>query len=229
MLIRNDIPFLEIPLQPFPAGALEVQGLKVFLKNNSSLSILNIYNPKQPVTFNEFQHFFQQLGHSAIVVGDFNAHHPMWEPTKVPNTTGRNLMEVLLQNPMLALLTPPDLPTYFNTYHNSFSTLDLTIISSNLQPLSFTSTEPDMGSDHYPVLTSIGVEPTTVQYRRRPAWLFEAGSWATWYSALPQANNDLPLDLHQSLKSFVENIVSASTEAFPQSKEAITAKYNKVW
>jgi len=229
MLIRNDIPFLEIPLQPFPAGALEVQGLKVFLKNNSSLSIMNIYNPNQPVTFNEFQHFFQQLGHSAIVVGDFNAHHPMWEPTKVPNTTGRNLMEVLLQNPMLALLTPPDLPTYFNTYHNSFSTLDLTIISSNLQPLSFTSTEPDMGSDHYPVLTSIGVEPTTVQYRRRPAWLFEAGSWATWYSALPQANNDSPHDLSQSLGSFVENIVSASTEAFPQSKEAITAKYNKVW
>jgi hypothetical protein len=128
MLICNDIPFLEIPLQSFSAGALEFQSLKVFLKNNLSLSILNIYNPNQPVTFNEFQHFFQQLRHSAIVLGDCNAYHPIWEPTKVPNTTGRNLMEVLLHNPMLALLTPPDLPTYFNNYHNSFSTLDLTII-----------------------------------------------------------------------------------------------------
>jgi len=228
ILIHSDISFLEIPLQPFPAGALEVQGIKVFLKN-SSLSIMNIYNPNQPVTFNELQHYFQQLGPSAIVVGDFNAHHPLWEPSKAPNTTGRNLMDVLLQNPMLALLTPPDLPTYFNAYLNLFSTIDLTIISTNLQPVAFISTEPDMGSDHYSVLTTIGVEPTSIQHRRRPAWLFEAGSWAAWYSALPPANNELPSNLAESAGNFVENIISASNKAFPRSKEAVTPKYSKVW
>jgi hypothetical protein len=138
-------------------------------------------------------------------------------------------MDVLLQNPMLALLTPPDLPTYFSAYFNSFSTIDLTIISTNLQPVAFISTEPDMGSDHYSVLTTIGVEPTSIQHRRCPAWLFEAGSWAAWYSALPPANNELPSNLAESARNFVENIISASNKAFPWSKEAVTPKYSKVW
>jgi len=229
VLIRSDISFLELTIQPFPGGALEVQGMKVFLKNNSSLSILNIYNPNQPITLNELQHYFQQLGPSAIVVGDFNAHHPLWEPTKAPNTTGRNLMDLLFQCPTLALLTPPDLPTYFNVYLNSFSTLDLTIISTNLQPLSSVSTGSDMGRDHYPVITSVGVEPTSTQFRRRPAWLFDAGSWAAWYSALPQASTEVSPNLAEGAQKFARNIVFASTRAFPQTKEVVTPKYNKVW
>jgi hypothetical protein len=118
VLICSDISFLELTIQPYPRGALEVQGKKVFLKNNPSISILNIFNPNQPITLHELPRYFQQLGPSATVVGDFNAHRPLWESTKAPNTTGRNLMDLLFQYPMLALLTPPDLPTYFNVYLN---------------------------------------------------------------------------------------------------------------
>jgi hypothetical protein len=97
--------FLEQDLQPFPQ--------KIYLVNsNVPVSILNQYNPNKNVKHQEFDHCFPQLEPSCLVVGDFNAHSPAWEPGKTSNPSGRNLENVLLNNTRLALLTPPSLPTY---------------------------------------------------------------------------------------------------------------------
>ncbi|KAF2355367.1 Ribosomal protein S24/S35 mitochondrial conserved domain [Trinorchestia longiramus] len=111
-----------------------------------------------------------QLLPTHVIVGNFNAHNPLWEPAKSPNTTGRNLEQILQNNPSLALLTLPSLPTYFNVYQNSFSTLDLTFLSAVMQPIASISTEQDLGSDHYPIVTCIGVESSSVRYKSCPSW-----------------------------------------------------------
>ena len=164
ILIRSDVSYLPLTLQPFLPSLLEVQGVKILLKNNPPISIINLYNPNKAISLPEYEHYINQVVPSSLIVGDFNAHYPHWEPGHASNIAGRNLHNFLLQYPNFALLTPPALPTYFNVYQNSFSTLDLTIITTDLQPISSVSTLADLGSDHYPVLTTIGVEPThTVQ------------------------------------------------------------------
>ncbi|KAF2358064.1 hypothetical protein FHG87_011181 [Trinorchestia longiramus] len=70
-----------------------------------------------------------------------------------------------------------------------------------LQPLASTSTEQDLGSNHYPIVTSIGIEPSSVRYRFRPSWNFGVGKWAEW-SAAPQ-QPEMPEILSGCIKSSV--------------------------
>ncbi|KAF2348578.1 Endonuclease/exonuclease/phosphatase [Trinorchestia longiramus] len=168
-----------------------------------------------------------QLLPTHVIVGDFNAHNPLWEPAKSPNTTERNLEQILHNNPSLALLTPPSLPTYFNAYQNSFSTLDLTFLSAVLQPITSISTEQDLGSDHYPILTCIGVEPSSVRYKSRPSWRFDSGEWADWSAALQQPEMPEILEVEQGFDEFRKNMISASIKTFEQTKEYRSPHYNK--
>ncbi|KAF2360101.1 Endonuclease/exonuclease/phosphatase [Trinorchestia longiramus] len=157
-----------------------------------------------------------------------NAHNPLWVPAKLPNTTGRNLEQILQNNPSLALITPPSLPTYFNVYQNSFSTLDLTFLSAVLQPIASISTQ-DLGSDHYPIVTCIGVEPSSVRYKSRPSWRFGSGKWANWSAALQQPEMPEILDVEQGFNEFRKNLISASITTFEQTKEYRSPRYNKTW
>ena len=229
VFVRSDITYLEQVLQPFPQGFLEVCAIKIYLKNNVPFSILNVYNPNENVSPQEFNHYFHQLEPSCLIVGDFNAHSPIWEPGKTSNHSGRSLENILLNNATLSLLTPPSLPTFFSTYHNSFSTLDLSIISTNLLPLASVSTESDMGSDHYSVITCVGIEAPTVHYRARPSWRFERGSWGAWAVALQQRGITPSHNFEASCEDFANSIVSSSAEVFSQTKEIVNPRYNKPW
>jgi hypothetical protein len=86
-----------------------------------------------------------------------------------------------------------------------------------------------MGSDHYPVVTCVGVEASTVRYRVRPSWMFEGGSWGAWLTALSQKDTALSANIEVSATNFTDNIVSASIQVFPQFKATITPRYNKSW
>jgi hypothetical protein len=158
ILVRSDVSFLNLNLQPYPQGNLEVCVAKLFLKNtNVPFSIINVYNPCQNISIEELNHYFSQMEPSRLIVGDFNAHSQMWEPNKTSNITGRSIEDVLLNDPSLCLLSPTSLPTFYSIYHNSFSTLDLSFISSQLQPISSVYCGDDLGSNHYTIFTCVGV------------------------------------------------------------------------
>lgn len=229
ILIRNDVSHQHLDLRPYNNGFLEWLAVRVSLNSGHSLDILNIYNPIQPISSFEFTHYFSQLGLRKLIVGDFNAHGHLWEPNRPENPSGRNLTDVLVMDPSLALLTPPLLPTYFNIHHNSFSTLDLSLVSSNFLAVSDVWTEEDLGSDHYPVVTRLGVSPSLVPFRVRPKWQFHRGTWQNFRHSLLVSNIRSTGDVVSDSVAFTESIIAASAVAFPQSKEVITPKYNKPW
>jgi hypothetical protein len=215
ILVRSDVSFLNLNLQPYPQGNLEVCGVKLFLKNtNVPFSIINVYNPCQNISVAELNHYFTQTGPSRLIVGDINAHSQTWEPNKTSNITGKNIDDVLLRDPSFCLLIPTSLPTFYSIYHNSFSTLDLSFISSHLKPISSVHSGDDLGSYHYIIFTCVGVEPSTVQSKVRPSWKFVDKSWGEWSTKLLKRDG-LPLaELEKSYNAFVGNIVAASAEAF---------------
>ena len=174
LLIKDKTPYLELELSPFPDGLLEVQGPKISI-NSHWVYVLNIYNPCKNISYEEFVHYFDQLGSDQIILGDFNAHHPDWSySTSIRNSTitnqsGNALSEVLLQSPNLVLLTPKGLPTRLDP-RGTLSTLDLTLGSGRFSnPLSVT-TGPDIGSDHYPVITEFGSGSSPPKIPVRPKW-----------------------------------------------------------
>ena len=185
---------------------------------------MNVYNPCHNITVAELNHYSRQLGSSRLIVGDFNAHSPMWEPNKTSNITGKSIEDLLLHDPSICLLTPASLPTFYSIYHNSFSTLDLSLISSQLQPISTVFTGEDLGSDHCAIFTCVGVEPSTIQYKVRPSWKFQGGSWSLWSSLLIQKGTMPQPDLEASSILFANNIRAASLQAFSQTKEVLTPK-----
>jgi hypothetical protein len=100
ILVRSDVSFLNLNLQPYPQGSLKVSGVELFLKNtNVPLSIINVYNPYQNISTAELNHYFSQMGPSRLIVGDFNAHSQIWEPNRTSNMTGRSMEDVLLNDP----------------------------------------------------------------------------------------------------------------------------------
>jgi hypothetical protein len=102
------------------------------MQNGHPITIINLYNPNKAITLPEYEHYLNQVEPSSLIVRDFNAHSPHWEPGHAYNVSGRNLHDFLVQYPNFALITPPALLTYYDVYQNSFSTLDLTIITTNL-------------------------------------------------------------------------------------------------
>ena len=229
-LIRSDVTHSSLPLPPFPGGHLECAALTVHLTNSPSLSVLNLYNVNHSISSAEFSHYFHHLGSSRIIVGDFNAHHPQWDSRHPANRSGTNLFDTLLTDPSLHLLTPPSLPTYHNLYHNSFSTLDLSIVSPHLVPISQIWTERDLGSDHFPVVVTLDCSPSVVPFKARRRWRFDPDSWAAFRGQLPSLGETVSvLDVTTDALHFAETVYSASLATFPLSRELVKPQYSKPW
>lgn len=126
---RKDLQYYTKNLTNYQGGILETQCITIKLKRYE-MDILNIYNHVDTLNINEFNHYFRQLKSKFLIIGDFNGHHPLWEPSKRHNINsingcGRALHELLIEMINLSLATPPDLPTYINPHSGKQSTIDL--------------------------------------------------------------------------------------------------------
>ncbi|KAF2360973.1 Zinc finger C2CH-type [Trinorchestia longiramus] len=86
-----------------------------------------------------------------------------------------------------------------------------------------------MGSDHYPVVISIGVAPSTAGFRKRSTWKFGSGTWENWTAALQQPELEGMDDLQRKFTNFTSNLIQASHKVFKKTKEYTQPKNNKPW
>ena len=93
--IHNSIPHSVIPLNT------SLQAQATLLTLDQTITICNIYLPPNMNT-DFIDNLVQQLPSPYILLGDFNAHHPMWGCSH-QNIKG-NLVEQLLLNHSLVLL-----------------------------------------------------------------------------------------------------------------------------
>ena len=222
ILVRSDLQCVGKSLAPFPNGRLEIQALKI-VNGRQHIDIMNVYNPNLTISTNEFQHYFNQLGASRIVVGDFNAHHELWDTRHDSNCpNGRNLVDAIFESQNLNIITPLNLPTYHHIQNNTYSTLDLVLVSNDLYQISSSSLYDDLGSDHMPVLTSISFTPHLTKGKKRPKWIFNPSNWQVWVQQLPEVSMAGGIgSIESAYNSFASNILSTSENVFKQTKEDI--------
>lgn len=227
ILIRNDLNASQVTLNEFQHGKLEIQAVTIY-GNGNKLNIMNIYNPNEIISFAEYDHYFGQLDEMKIIVGDFNAHHNLWDTQSTENSSGHNLADILFNEPGLCLLTPVNFPTYYNVPNRKFSTLDLSIISVDLYNSANIKIGKDLGSDHAPVHIDINFIPDNTPFKRRRKWIFNPKLWDDWSRNLPD-REEVCVDMVESYKKFLDNIINTSDGTFKKTKEIASPKYSKPW
>ena len=203
-----------------------MQAVTIYGKNNI-IDILNLYNPNQNISANKFINYFKQLNNSKVIVGDFNAHHQMWDTRSPNNSTGCNLISSLIDNPDLCLLTPQCLPTYYHLQSGSFSTLDLCFVLYNLYTMSSVTLEPEMRGDHEPILVVINFEPSVAKFKSRGRWLFNSRSWINWKKNFPKIVERQ--SFVENCENFAYSLLSVSRTELKRSKEIVNPKFAKPW
>jgi len=130
------------------------------IEGKSKTQLLNIYNESDQAgtglnTLQRCLYNRQALHPSTILVGDFNTHHPWWDPLARP-TTGANELVEWLESQELALLNTPGVGTFYRPNLARESVLDLTLatssIASRVQDWQIAS---EVGSDHFGLLFTI--------------------------------------------------------------------------
>ena len=230
--VRDQVNHIQKNLVPYPNGTIEALAITI-KSNQENLDILNIYNPKgNNMSKQELLHYKTQLNEKYFIVGDFNSHNSLWEPTNNPrtNNSGKAIQEIINENNDIALITPPDLPTHVDDRTGETSTIDLQFCSPHYIGLSDVLTLGDIGSDHTPLLITVAVKADISIRGKRPNWIFLETKWNTWLSNLEEISPYEPNeDLAEEIKHFTDTLNLAGERTFKKSSSKVKEKKNKYW
>lgn len=185
ILCRENVKHTLLTLNPFQNNRLDFQAIRIFL-TNSTLDVISIYNSHPNNNFvDELVFYLNQLRSPSLICGDFNVRHTAWDSTVRPpiSAVAKSFYEFILTQPY-SLVTPVGFQTRFNVHSGTYSTLDLSLVSPNLLDSISIKLGRDLGSDHFPVMLTIGIESNLTIRSKRPNWKIKDDSWATWSSNL---------------------------------------------
>lgn len=119
-----------------------------------------------------------QFQHPFLLLGDFNAHSPMWGRTRQVSDERGNIIERFLDTNQLVVLNKGD-HTYFSLSHNSESAIDLSICSPQICNLFDWSVDCDIHhSDHYPIKLGTTFQTDDAIASCVPRWNLNRADWA---------------------------------------------------
>ena len=125
--IKDTIPHKVTPLHT----QLEAVAVTIFI--TTAICICNVYFPNSvDIDITILTDLIRQLPHPFVILGDFNSHNILWGSNSTDHRG--NTVESLIDSFGLILLNYPA-PTHYNVAHNTFSSIDLSICSSNIAPL----------------------------------------------------------------------------------------------
>jgi hypothetical protein len=165
---------------------------------NQGFQLINIYNEKDQSgsglrTLDRVL-YSQTLSTNSLILGDFNTHHPWWDPFAKTSTGADQLVE-WIEHQNLSLLNTPGEETFFRPNLARGSVIDLTLATESLaNKIQDWQILPDLGSDHFGILFTIqGTAPDLVD---TPSQLgrfnTKLADWDIFASSLQRANLDFP-------------------------------------
>lgn len=128
-------------------------------EENSQLQILNIYNESDqsqqgPKTLPRVV-YNRELEQDTVLAGDFNLHHPWWDPL-APTSPGAEDLVDWADSSNLELLNIPGTGTFFRPNLSRESIIDLTFATASIAGrIQDWVVLPDLGSDHYGISFTI--------------------------------------------------------------------------
>ena len=211
-LIHTSVPYQEIDLvSPLEATAIRVH-------SSNPITICNIYvTPNENLPQQDLVNLIQQLPPPFILVGDLNAHNPMWGSPHT-NNHGRVVENILMTTDTCLLNTGE--ATHVHIQTGTSSCIDLCLVSSLLLATHEWIREDDLhGSDHYPIIVR---ETENLPSNSPQRFLINKSNWPL-FNQLTDRNFDhlknLPID--EMTETFTSLIIEAAENSIPKSSGII--------
>ena len=228
MIIKKEILYTQLDLNYYNKGLLEIQGIKVKLKNSQILAMINFYNPKNTITDDELEYYLKQVGNKFIMTGDLNAHSLILDDTCVRNGAGRAL-ESILSRQNVCLVNPRNYYTYIDRRTGKKSCLDVCLVSPNLIIETTMMRGEECGSDHVPIAINVTLEPVKQLLGTLPKWIYDDANWSEWQKVIEVPEYAMPNDVETLNKLLTGIIIKANNSQFKRSLGKVTVHKNTVW
>ena len=192
---------------------LQAVAIQVIL--DRQLTICSLYLPPD-LTFNvnDLQVLVNQLPSPFLILGDFNAHNPLWGGDTL-DPKGKIIEDFIDRNP-ISLYNDGSM-TYFNIHTNCSSAIDLSLCSSNIHlDFNWSVNEFLNGSDHYPIHLNYVINiPTDTP----PKWKVEEADWGKYSQGIGMAREFESFDSHiDAYEYFMEVILRSADTSIPKTR-----------
>ena len=133
----------------------QVSAIRIQLENQKYI-LCNVYNqPSKNYDFDNLQTIFNNFHEPMIVLGDFNAHNPIWDCNTVTSDQAGNLIENLMNVNNLCCLNDNETSTYFSKTHSTMSSVDISLCTDNIvDQFEWAVCDELYSSDHFPIIIS---------------------------------------------------------------------------
>lgn len=211
ILINKHVTYEPINLNT----TLQACAVKIYL--DKMYSVCSLYLPHVDVSDRDLSLLVDQLTPPFLLLGDMNAHSPLWGE-QTSDERGR-IFENLLLNHNISLLNN-DSPTHFHVQTGSLSTIDLSVCSSCcVLDLHYAVNDNLYSSDHFPIVITVN---TTVNLGCRPErYITNRADWSTFSSLTVVQETVYQFNNIDDCVYFVETrFCEAADEAIPRSSGA---------
>ena len=154
--------------------------IQVKTDEDPPMLVINMYNTKDSTLINDFTTFLQtHLRHhrydAIVMVGDFNLHHPLWNPPHydIHDHEAEDLIDLMATNGLNLILLPGTI-----TFPRSNTTLDLVWGNAQMEEKVLrckVADNHDHGSDHFPIITTLDLKPERME--EAPIYNFDRTNW----------------------------------------------------
>lgn len=186
---------------------------------NKLITVCSVYiSPDFSLVSSDFEALVDQLPEPYILIGDLNAHNPLWGSSRT-DTRGR-LIEKFLTSSGSCLFNKKQ-PTYHNLGHNTYSHLDLAIGSAVLFPcLEWGVGTDPYGSDHFPTsLTYLGTGPSSSSSHKR--FNESKANWSTFTQTSQLHHTSIEhLHVEEAAQLITAHILDAAEKSIPLASSA---------
>jgi len=222
ILVRKDIPHKPIPINSNTCS------LGIEILAHPKICIFNTYiPPSHLVAANEILKIIDLSSKPILYVGDFNAWSPLWGSSS-HNSRGFQIEEVINKS-TLTLLNDGS-ATYHST-HNSFTAIDLTLVSASLFPFCKWSVNDSLyGNDHYPLKTKVQFRTNPINIPPFSKFKIDKANWDL-YRAKCKDNFNFPAtyDLNLFAAKIIKGIKVSANFAIPQTKPSLNPRNVPWW
>jgi ribonuclease HI len=202
------------------------------------IQLINIYNATHPNILNSIPTIQRKgllpakLADNTVIVGDFNTHHPWWDPRRPQSPNSLYLLD-FIKLYSLNLVNTPGEGTFYRPNMAFPSVIDLSLVTKSiLNRVQDWQILPDLGSDHYGVLFTIYNRQNTSNTSNTSRFNTRKANWKLFKELLQSSKTikNLQFNSNQNLdllaETFTNSIIEAATTSIPKSSNN---PYSKPW
>ena len=203
--VRDNVPSSNLNV----VSNLQITTRRITL--HKTITLCNIYiPPNEAITPEDLNNIINHLPKPFILLGDFNAHNPIWGSSKI-NPRGR-VIENIIHSSSLVLLNNNS-TTYLHPGTGSTSCIDLTLCDPSLAAniLNWRTHNSCCGSDHFPIIITLAND-TPINFP--PNWNIKKANWSQFTKLCSEQIPDNTVDVN-SIHHFTSTLIKIAEETIP--------------